>query len=89
MRGAKVVFCRERNKYVQNTSFWGLISGYSIFKIKNGIVQIAESRKKVKLFKLPVLKSYAMRGAKVVFCRERNKYVKIKKIVGIYQCIYT
>ena len=25
----------------QNTNFWGLISEYFIFKIKNGIVQIA------------------------------------------------
>ena len=29
-----------------------------------------------------------MRGAKVDICRERNKYVKIKKIVGIGISVY-
>ena len=46
MRGAKVVFCRERNKYVKNTKFWWLISAYFILKLKNGIVLIAASPKK-------------------------------------------
>ena len=41
MRGAKVLFCRERNKYVKIQFFFfggGVISVYFIFKIKNGIV---------------------------------------------------
>ena len=57
MRGAKVVFCRERNKYVEIYIFLRLISVYFIFKIKNGIVLIAESPKKLKLFKLPIILS--------------------------------
>ena len=59
MREAKVVFCRERNKYakIQNFFFWGggLISVYFILEIKNGIVRIVASSKKLKLFKLPVI----------------------------------
>ena len=47
----------------------------------------SKSKKKKNCSYYQLFKSYAMRGAKVVFCRERNKYVKIKKIVGIYQCI--
>ena len=56
MRGAKVVFCRERSKYVKIKKIVKYISVYFIFKIKNGIVQIAASPKKtLKLFKLPVI----------------------------------
>ena len=51
MRGAKVVFCRERNKYVKIQIFFGggVISVYFVFKIKNGIVLIAGSPKKIKM----------------------------------------
>ena len=52
MRGAKVVFCRERNKYVEKYIFLGLISVYFIFKIKNGIVLIAGSPKKIKIVQI-------------------------------------
>ena len=52
MRGAKVVFCRERNKYVKIYIFLGLISVYFIFKIKNGIVLIAASPKKIKIVQI-------------------------------------
>ena len=52
MRVTKVVFCCERNKMCKVTNFLGLISVYFIFKIKNGIVEIAGSLKKSKLFKL-------------------------------------
>ena len=52
MRGAKVVFCRERNKYVEIYIFFGLISVYFIFKIKNGIVIIAASPKKIKIVQI-------------------------------------
>ena len=53
MRGAKVVFCRERNKYVEiYIFFFGLISVYFIFKIKNGIVLIAASPKKIKIVEI-------------------------------------
>ena len=42
MRGAKVVFCREKNKYVKIQILGGgVISVYFVFKIKNGIVLIA------------------------------------------------
>ena len=41
MRGEKVVFYRERNKYVKIKKIVKYISVYFIFKIKNGIVQIA------------------------------------------------
>ena len=52
MRGAKVVFCRERNKYVKIQFFGGVISVYFIFKIKNGIVLIAASPKKIKIVQI-------------------------------------
>ena len=54
MRGAKVVFCRERNKYVENRNikFFGLISVYFISKIKNGIVLIAASPKEIKIVQI-------------------------------------
>ena len=56
MRGAKVVFCRERNKYVKIQILGGgVISVYFVFKIKNGIVQIAPSPKKLKIVQI---KSY-------------------------------
>ena len=38
MRGAKVIFCRDKNKYVKMYFWGGLISVYFIFIIKNGIV---------------------------------------------------
>ena len=52
MRGAKVVFCRERNKYVKIQFFLGLISVYFVFKIKNVIVLIAGSPKKIKIVQI-------------------------------------
>ena len=55
MRGAKVVFCRERNKYVKIQILGrggGVISVYFVFKIKNGIVLIAGSPKKIKIVQI-------------------------------------
>ena len=52
MRGAKVVFCRERNKCAKIQILGGLISVYFIFKIKNGIVQIAAIPKKIKIVQI-------------------------------------
>ena len=52
MRGAKVVFCRERNKYVKIQIFRGVISVYFVFRIKNGIVLIAASPKKIKIVQI-------------------------------------
>ena len=52
MRGAKVVFCRERNKYVKIQIFLGVISVYFVFKIKNGIVYLAGSSKKIKIVQI-------------------------------------
>ena len=52
MRGAKVVFCRERNKYVKIQNFGGVISVYFVFKIKNGIVLIAASPKKINIVQI-------------------------------------
>ena len=90
MRVTKVVFCCERNKMCKVTNFLGLISVYFIFKIKNGIVEIAGSLKKIKIVQITryLVKSYAMRGTKVAFSRERNKCVKLqKKMFCKYQCI--
>ena len=53
MRGAKVVFCRERNKYVKIQILGrGVISVYFVFKIKNGIILIAGSPKKIKMVQI-------------------------------------
>ena len=52
------------------------------FKIKNGIVYIAASPKKKNCSNYKLFQSFAMRGVKVVFCRERNKYVKILIFMG-------
>ena len=52
MRGAKVVFCRERNKYVKIQFFLGVISVYFVFKMKNGIVYLAGSSKKIKIVQI-------------------------------------
>ena len=54
MRGAKLVFCRERNKIRKNINLLELISVYFIFKIKNGRVQIAVGQK-IQLFKLALV----------------------------------
>ena len=78
MRGAKVVFCRERNKYVKIHIFWGNIS---VFRIQNkewNSLISSKSKENSNCSNYQLFKSYAMRGAKVVFCRERNKYVKIQ-----------
>ena len=48
---------------------------------------MAASPKKIKIVQitsyLSDFKSYATRGAEVVFCRERNKYVKIQNFGGV------
>ena len=54
MRGAKVLLCSERNKCAKIQILGGLISVYFIFKIKNGIVQIAAIPKKIEIAQIPV-----------------------------------
>ena len=47
-------------------NFFGLISVYLLFNIKNGVVRIAACPKKLKWFKLPVI---------YVLCHERSKSI--------------
>ena len=53
MRGAKVVFCRERNKYVKIQIFWGYYEciSYLKFQIEAG----SNKKKQLKLFILLVI----------------------------------
>ena len=58
MRGAKVVFCRERNKSVKITNLGGF--NISVFYTENeewNNLNSSKSKKILKLFKLPVILS--------------------------------